>query len=405
MKEQIFILFLVIGGAALVPFFARRVRVPSAALEIVYGIFLFNMVIPDQPEWFSLFKELGLIYLMFLVGMELDIRKVVQGKRLFWYVLLPLLSLALMPLVFVRLGYSFYLGIVVAIFSAGIIIPVLKESALIKTDVGRDILGTALVGELLSILVLMGIDIGHRYGFTSRAAVEGGKFLILSAAAALFLRFLYIIAWWNPKKVERVMESEDPVEEGIRMVIFIAFTGALLASISGLEPILGSFMAGLVFGYVFKSKGRFEDKINAVGFGFFTPFFFIGVGADLDIDLLRSPQTLRIAFFLTVMVLVSNLVSLVFSRLMRLKVRDAFGMALLLSSPLSLMVVAATLGTKMGLLNTETGGACIITAVFSSILYPSLFRPIGRTILIEKSGEKNPPVHQELAKKRGTAVK
>jgi Kef-type K+ transport system membrane component KefB len=388
MREQLFIMFMVIGGSALMPFFARKFRVPSATLEITYGIILFNLVVFNQPEWFILLKELGLIYLMFLVGMELDIRKIIKGHRFYWYILIPLLSLLLMPFVFIQIGYPFYLGIVVAMISAGIIIPVLKESEIIKTEVGRDIIGMALTGELLSILVLMGIDIHHRYGFTFRAGIEGAKFLLLTAIAALFLRFLYIIAWWNPKKVEKIMESEDPVEEGIRVVIFIAFTGALIAYTSGLEPILGSFMAGLVFNSVFKSKGRFEDKINAIGFGFFTPFFFIGVGASLDINILKSFQNLSLSLFLTLMVFMSNIFPLLFKRFMKLKAIDALGMSLLLSTPLSLMVVAGTLGLKMELITEALKDSLILTAVVSGIIFPSLFRPIAKRIMKNSSADK-----------------
>ena len=274
MEEHIFTLFLIIGGAALIPFISRRLRAPSAALEIIFGAFLFNMILHDQPEWFSVLKELGLVYLMFIVGMELDLRRFVKDRNFKWYIIIPLMSLIITPAVFHFLGYPFYLGIVVAMISAGIIIPVLKETDTIGTALGRDIIGIALTGELLSILVLVGVDIYHRHGLTAGAGLEGIKIIFLFALAALFLRFLYILAWWSPQKVESVMESNDPVEEGIRLVILIAISGALIAFKSGLEPILGSFLAGLVFSYVFKSKGRFEDKINAIGFGFFTPFFF-----------------------------------------------------------------------------------------------------------------------------------
>jgi Kef-type K+ transport system membrane component KefB len=385
MNEQLFIMFSVIGGAALMPFFARRLKIPSAAIEIIYGIILFNFVISTQPEWFSLLKEMGLIYLMFIVGMELDLRKIMREKRFYWYIIIPALSLMITPIIFVLMGYPFYLGIAIAMISAGIIIPVLKESDIIKTGTGQDIIGIALTGELLSILVLMGIDIHHRYGLTVRAGLEGVKFLLFTAIAALFFRFLYLIAWWNPEKVEKVMESEDPVEEGIRIVIFIAFAGALVASTSGLEPILGSFMAGLVFSSVFKSKGLFEDKINAVGFGFFTPFFFIGVGSGLNVYLLTSLQNLYLPIFMTLMVFLSNIFPVLFSRFMKLKSYDALGMSLILSSPLSLMVVAGTLGTKMGLISEALKNALIITAVLSSVIYPSAFRPIAKRIIKTQS--------------------
>lgn len=385
MENQIFIFFLVIGGAALVPFFAGKFRIPSAALEIMYGAVLFNLIIHEQPEWFSLLKEFGLIYLMFIVGMEIDLRKFIKNRNFLWYVIIPLISLLITPLIFYLMGFPYYLGIVIAMISAGIVIPVLKETEIIDTPLGRDIIGVALTGELLSILLLVGIDIYHRYGFTIRAGMEGSKIFILFVLAGLLLRLLYIIAWWNPQKVERVMESDDPVEEGIRVVIFIAFGGALIAYTTGLEPILGSFMAGLVFSYVFKSKGRFEDKINAVGFGFFTPFFFIGVGAKLNIDLFQSTQTLLFSAIFTLLVFISNLFPVLFSYLMKLKFHEALGMSLILSAPLSMMVVAGSLGVKMKLITDSMNDSLILTAVTASIIFPSLFRPIARRLVQEES--------------------
>ena len=58
-----------IAGIAIIPFFARRFRVPSAALEIMFGALLFNTIVETQPGWFQLLKEIGIIYLMFTVGM------------------------------------------------------------------------------------------------------------------------------------------------------------------------------------------------------------------------------------------------------------------------------------------------------------------------------------------------
>jgi len=385
MENQIFILFSVIGGAALTPFFAQKFSIPSAALEIIYGAVLFNLIIHQQPEWFTILKEFGLIFLMFIVGMELDLRKFTKDRNFRWYVIIPFMSLVITPLLFHLMGYPFYLGIVIAMISAGIIIPVLKETKIIDSKIGRDIIGIALTGELLSILVLVGVDIYHRYGLTARAGMEGTKIIFLFLLAGIFLRFLYILAWWNPKKVERVMESDDPVEEGIRMVIFIAFSGALVAYITGLEPILGSFLAGLIFSYVFKSKGIFEDKINAVGFGFFTPFFFIGVGATLHIELLQSPSTLLLAASFTSIVFISKLFPILFSYFMRIRILDALGISLILSAPLSMMVVAGTLGVRMKLITDSMNDSLILTAVASSILFPSLFRPLARRLAKEEN--------------------
>jgi Kef-type K+ transport system membrane component KefB len=382
MPEHQIAMFFVLLGVAAIPFLARRIRVPSAALEIVYGVVLFNLFLHERPEWFDMLREIGFIFLMFIAGMELDLRALRASGKSLWYVLISLASFTITPWIFVLLGWPFFLGVAVAMISAGIVIPVLKEMDLMKTPLGREIIGLALTGELLSILALTLIDAYHKHGLSWQAGLELGKLALLFGLAVVVLKLLYLLAWWHPERVEKVMESEDPVEEGIRVVVTIAFTGGLLAAFAGAEPILGSFLAGLVFSYVFRSKGRFEEKINAVGFGFLIPFFFIGVGSQLDLALLTSPTLVLTAGFLTLMVLASNLYPLLLARVLGLRWIEAVGMSVLLSAPLSMIVVAGTLGQKMGLITTELASALILTALLASILYPSLFRPIGRRIAL-----------------------
>jgi Kef-type K+ transport system membrane component KefB len=378
MLEQQLPMFLILFGVAAIPFLARRLRIPSAALEILYGLLLFNFLLHQRPDWFDLLRELGFVYLMFIAGMELDLRAIRKSGKSFWYVLVCLLSFTLTPLFFVFLGYSFYLGVAVAMISAGIVIPVLKELELSRTPYGRDIIGVALTGELLSIMVLALIDAYHKQGLTLLAGLEVLKLTLLFALALVVLRVLYLLAWWHPERVEKVMESEDPVEEGLRVVVTVAFAGGILASLAGAEPILGSFLAGMVFSSVFRRRGRFEEKINALGFGFLIPFFFIGVGASLPFALLISAATVKLALLLTLMVLASNLYPLLLARPLGLSLKEAGGMAVVLSAPLSMIVVAGTLGEKMGIIDSDTAGALVLTALLASVVYPSLFRLLAR---------------------------
>jgi Kef-type K+ transport system membrane component KefB len=385
MAGQLITLVMVVFGAALVPLAARRLSVPSAALEMVYGMVLFNTVLGHPPEWFELLKELGLIYLMFIAGTELSLRELQNSGRVLRYLALPLPAFIFMPAVMPLLGFPWYLGIVLAMISAGIVIPVLKESSLLQLPIGRDILGVALAGELMSILVLTLLDIFHQYGLTPHAFLELCKLAALLGLAGLALKLLYLLAWWHPEYVSRVMRSEDPTEEGIRLVISVAFAGGLAAYGAGVEPILGSFMAGVIFSHVFKSKGRFEEKVNAVGFGFFTPFFFIGVGAAFDPALLGSPRTVLVAVGLAFLLLAAKALPLLPTRMIGLRGDEACGMALLLAAPLSLLVVAGTLGEKMGLLSASLNGILVLTAVMASVLYPMLFRLLAPRLRRDKS--------------------
>ena len=368
------------AGTATIPFIARRLRVPSAALEIVFGVLLFNFAFHSRPDWFLFVQELGFIYLMFIAGMELNLTQIRRSGKSFWYVLVSLLSFSVTPLLFYLFGQSYFLGLAVAMISAGIAIPVLKELQLDQTPLGRDIIGVALTGELLSILVLALLDAYQLHGLSMNALLELFWLAILFGGALVLLKLLYLAAWWHPERVEKVMESEDPVEEGIRMVATVAFAGGLIAILVGLEPILGSFLAGVIFSMVFKNKGVFEEKINAVGFGFLVPFFFVGVGGSLDIRLLTSTGTVGLALFLTLMVLVSNLYPMLLARPLKLSLREAAGMSVLLSAPLSMIVVAGTLGQKMNLISSETTGALVLTGLLASILYPSLFRVLGKNL-------------------------
>jgi Kef-type K+ transport system membrane component KefB len=377
MGEDLLFIVLLAAGAAAVPFASSRLNIPSSIAEIAYGMLLIKILSGHRPEWFGFFKELGLIYLMFIAGMELNLRKLVRQGRFYLYLILIPLPFIVMPLAFRSLGLPFFLGVVVSVVSAGVLIPVLKEMSLMNTPMGREIVNMTLTGEFVSIAVLAGLDIYHHHGLGPAAAWSLIKIALLFTGAVVFLKILYLVAWWHPARVERVMESDDPVEEGVRATIFIVLLGALLAFHAGVEPILGSFMAGVVFSDVFKRKGRFEEKLNAVGFGFFIPLFFIGVGADFDLSLFTSFRDVGFALLLSLGVFISNLPVFSLPLFVRMSFREAWGAGLLLSSPLSMMIVAATLGLKAGMLEPEHFGPIVLASMISSVLYPSVFRLAG----------------------------
>jgi len=210
------------------------------------------------------------------------------------------------------------------------------------------------------------------------------KIVGLFALATLTLRLIYVIAWWNPDHVKKVMESKDPVEEGIRIAVAIVFVGALIAYGAGMEPIMGSFMAGVMFTFVFRNKSRFEEKINALGFGFFVPFFFMGVGADFDIRILLSMRNISLALLLAGIIFASNLPALLLKRFLGLSLKEGLLMTLLLSAPLSMIVVAGTIGTKLGLIDRGMNNTLILSALLASLIYPFLFRVFTRDILPEE---------------------
>ncbi len=374
MFEDLTVLCLLAGGAAGLPFVARRFSVPSAVLEILFGIALFALVTDHRPEWFHFMKELGFIYLMFTAGMELDLKELLKSTHIWWYLAIPSAAFVIAPLFATVLGHSYYVGIALSMVSAGIVLPVLKEAGMARTDEGRHIMGVSLAGELVSIAVLTGLDVYTRFGLSLLMAAQAGKLLLFLLLAGVTLRVIYLLAWWHPAQVKKVMASEDPIEEGIRIAILIVFTGALIAHSAGVEPIVGSFIAGVIFTWIFRNRTRFEEKINALGFGFFIPLFFIGVGADFDAGLLLSARDVLFSAALGLGILLCKAPVLIFAGRLGLDTRQAVRMALLLSAPLSMMVVAGTIGARMGIISSELMNILILAALLASLLYPFLFR-------------------------------
>lgn len=384
MIKDLCIIAFIFTGAAALPFIARNLRVPSASAEIVFGFIAFNFIVKEPPQWFYVFKELGLIYLMFLAGMELELKDVRHKGHLCLYVLVSILAFIINPILVNMAGMHFYTGIAGGVMSAGVVVPVLKEMKLLEKDLGRAIVLMALTGEVMSIGVLTLLDIYHKSGFTILALWDILRLFFMFALSALFLRGLYYFSWWYSEKVERVMESEDPVEEGLRAIVAIVFTGAMIAYLSGIEPILGSFITGAIFSYVYRSKGVFHEKINGLGFGFFIPLFFIGVGAELKPTLFGSAEILKEAFIIFFLPVIGHLPLLILGRKSGLSLKESVLGTFVLSSPLTMMVVAGTLGFKMGFINYGTKTSIVLAAVAGSIVYPFFFRVLADRWVVEQ---------------------
>ncbi len=375
MTDLCLISFLFVG-AGIMPFLARRIRVPSATLEIVLGFIVFNFIFAGLPQWFGFLKELGLIYLMFIAGMELEFTHLREKRKLCVYLLIAGGAFILNPIIASISGLPFFAGVAGAVMSAGIVIPILKEMDLLSSEFGRDAVVITITGEILSIAVLTMLDIYHQSGLTAGAILAVLKLSGMLVVSFLFLKLLYYFSWLYSEKVESVMESEDPVEEGLRAIVAIAFSGAMVAYLSGIEPILGSFITGGIFSYVYKSKGVFHEKINGLGFGFFIPLFFIGVGSELRPSMFLSPHILKNAVLFFTLPLIGHLPVLLLTLRKKGSLKSNLLVLLLSSAPLTMMVVAGDLGVRIGFLDETVKASVVIGAIVGSLLYPFLFRLI-----------------------------
>ena len=143
---------------------------------------------------------------------------------------------------------------------------------------------------------------------------------------------------------------------------------------------MGAFLAGALFSFVFRGKGPLELQFMSVGNGFFVPFFFISVGLNFSIAKAKDGDMLLLLKLLLVMMLARVLAFVIIPRENK-TLLTSVGSGLLLSAPLTLLVVVANLGLKLKAIDETAHATIILLAVISSTIYPFMFKFLVPKIL------------------------
>ena len=367
------------SGAFIMPLVAGRLRVPAAVGEILFGLLVGSAGLRlVHPTAFTDFlAELGFVFLMFLVGTEIDFNRIekegVGGVVLAAVVAASTLGVG--ALLAWNLGFPFYLALVLGAMSVGILLVTLAEVGESGTRFGQALLLVGSIGELLTLLSLTGYDLIHRHGIGSELAIEIVKALVLFVAALSILALLRLAVWWFPHRFKRWVDLDDPSEVGVRAGIMLMLSLAALAGWVGLESILGAFLAGALFSYVFRDKGILETKLSALGQGFFIPIFFINLGVEFNLAALGDPASiLKLVAILAIASLVTKLLPAALLLLAGISLRQVVSSAFILAAPLTLLVAASEMGHELGVLDDRLSEAIILLAIVSGVVFPTAFK-------------------------------
>jgi Kef-type K+ transport system membrane component KefB len=270
----------------------EQVRIPWVFAPLLFGLALavsnpFEQVTGSEP--FAFLGELGLLFFLFVVGLEIDLERL-RTRR--WFtakaagVLLILEEVAGTIFIHTVFGTPWTIAAVVALSFAtvgeALLLPILEEFDLLSTDLGQTILGIGIVDDTVEIVLIAvaSILVGLEAGGTT--VTIGGALLALGAAflAAYAIQFL-------PADRLGFSFSRTKMSEGALfvLVLFIVFSFIELASIAGAGPI-GTVLAGIAVRN-FVPVERFEQvetEIKAVAYGFFGPLFFCWTALDIDVS-------------------------------------------------------------------------------------------------------------------------
>ncbi len=327
------------------PFLARILHFPTTPIEIILGAAAgaFGLFGEGHNKLFELVAEFGFLYLMFVAGLEVNVKKLLKTDRSTLKAGFAYLGLlyALSVLIAYQLGMSFVFMVIFPLISVGIIAALSKEygkdTPWIKLTITIGILG-----ELVSIIVLTLASAGIHYGvgfeFFSKITILAGFILLL----VLFYYMLHLLFWWYPEIRSVMMPYFDTKEQDIRLSMAMLFIMLAIMIYLGLEVAFGAFIAGVFIATFFAHKEDLEAKLSSFGFGFLIPIFFIYVGSSFPIEALQKEGLVMLAVIITLIMIFVRLVSsLVFVP------KSGFKNAMLLgfsqAMPLTLLIAVATI--------------------------------------------------------------
>ena len=380
MDSLALILVIVFAGVVLLPPLARRAGIPVIVAEILFGIIigksLFDLV-PDHPT-IDFFSTFGLVYLMFLAGLETDLGKM-QWRNLKKALAIGLVSVAV-PF---AAGYfiapwvgipPLLLGTILCTTSLGLILPMLKEVNL-SPRLSRLLLASVVLVDILSLFLL-----------AFALATIQGQLELRFLYSLIGIVFLFLVPWViNRRKLRRKITSKLFRKNYFEMEMRVSFALIfLLGAVSlqlGFHAIIGAFIAGLLISEILPRATLESEKLQSFGYGFFIPLFFIFTGAKVNLAAVFANMDNVIVLLVIIAVgVLAKVVSVaITTRLSGVKsTRRNLAFGLFHTARLSLILAAADISIRLGLIGERLFGIFIILAVITSTVAPALGKYILR---------------------------
>jgi Kef-type K+ transport system membrane component KefB len=254
--------------------------------------------------------------------------------------------------------------------SLGVIIPVLEDTGNADSRFGQLTIGNASIAEVLTIVLLSLFFSGEHSNVASKALLLGAFGLLLLVVAVAIVRAEH----WRRLSGVLLRLQDTTAQIRLRGALLLLAVFVALAERFGLEAILGAFLAGAILRIVDRDEmmthAEFRRRLQAAGFGFFVPFFFVTSGINFDGSaLFESSSTLaKVPLFLAALLLVRGLPALLYRR--EIAARETVAAALLQATSLGFFVVASQIGMDLGVISRATGAALVAAGLVSVLVFP-----------------------------------
>ncbi len=384
--EPVIIITLVLIILLIGPVFFERVRIPSIIGLLISGAIIgphgFNLVSPDLE--FSLLGTMGLLYLMFLAGLEIDLIDFIENKL---KSIFTGLATFIIPFILGYLVCRYLLNyeilaswLIAAMISSHTLIsyPLLGRLGIINKPIVTITVGATIIAD---ILALMGME------FITNFAGDG---FVIDNLLIMGLHFitLFLVVFVGIPRLSRAFLTKFEGDLGVQyiFVLVVLFSSALVAYLLDIEPILGAFFSGLVLNRLIANSSPLYKRIEFIGNNLFIPFFLISIGmlANFKVYLVQPVQIIfLIALIITAFAgkYFAALLSGLFIKASKTETNLIFGLSV---SRAASAIAIILIGFNMGIIPETVLNNTVILILVTSISSSYITQKAGRKLLFEE---------------------
>ncbi len=297
------ILFIIL----LSPILLRKLKIPGIIGLIISGVIIgpHGINLLEQNSAVKLFSTIGLLYIMFIAGLELDLKEFQRNKNksfVFGFLTFTIPLVFGFPVCYYLLNYDFTASLLISsMFSTHTMVsyPIVSKFGIAKNEAVAITVGGTILTDT-AVLILLAVILSSNSGGLSLAF-----WVRLVASLAVFSGIMF---WVIPKVTGWFFQKlESEKTSHYIFVLSVVFFAAFLAELAGVEPIIGAFVAGLSLNKLIPYSSTLMNRIEFTGQSIFIPIFLISVGMLVDVSvLLNGPTAVIIAVTLSVVALIGK---------------------------------------------------------------------------------------------------
>ncbi len=389
LQNPVLIFSLILFIILLSPILLRRVNIPGIIGLIISGVIVGpnGLNILEQNSAVDLFSTIGLLYIMFIAGLDLDLNEFQanKNKSLLFGLFTFAIPLAVgYPVCYYLLGYDFNASFLTAsMFATHTLVayPIVSKLGVSKNQAVAITVGGTILTDT-AVLLILAVIMGN-----SQGSLNQQFWIRMGISLAIFSAIMFLlvprVARWFFQKLEGEKHSH------YIFVLSVVFFAAFLAEVAGVEPIIGAFVSGLALNRLIPHSSALMNRIEFIGNSLFIPFFLISVGMLVDVKvILKGPTALIVAGTLSVVALAGKWLAAWFTQIsfkyLPVQRQLIFGLS---SAHAAATLAVILVGYQAGILDENILNGTIILILITCIVASLATEKAAKKILVLSDDE------------------